>query len=310
MSWSRAASRTTGRSAATASTDRSVWSHRSSPAILFWGIPRWAARSGEIGASRPVSLSSRSPTDGSGAPSSLLELGRDPLAGQVGRPARPVPGSRPASPASTPNPSVADSRTARIIRSASSSNRARGSPTARRTRARASAEPVVRVDEPGRLARSGAPGHRVDGEVAAGQVELDGVAELDVVRSPEVGVVVVGAEGRDVERRPVAPDADRAERVLVDRPGHELHDPLGQGVRGEIPVVRRPTEHDVAQRPADDVGRLSVRPERLEQGADGRRDRAVDGVRPTGRGRQLRPRNRYERHASLRSSPRYGVNSE
>ena len=311
MSWSSAASRTTGRSAGAASTVRSVWSQRSSPGILFWGIPRWAARSGEIGASRPVSLSSRSPTDGTGARQQLVELGGDPLARQVGdelgacldrRPASPARSrSRASPPAGPPGPSGA-----RPPRTAPADRRRRAG-----RRPRTSARPPYGSTSAGRLARPGAPGHRVDREVAAGEVELDRVAELDPVRPPEVGVVVVGPEGRDLERpRRRAGRATVPNAVLVDRAREELDDPFGQGVRGEVPVGGRPAEEDVAQRPADDVGGVAARPERLEQVADGRRDRAVDGVRPTGRGRQLRPRKRYVRHASLRSSARYGVNSE
>ena len=50
-----------------ASTERRVWSQRSSPAILFCGTPRCAASSGAMTASRPVSSASRSPTEGRGA---------------------------------------------------------------------------------------------------------------------------------------------------------------------------------------------------------------------------------------------------
>ncbi len=309
MSWSRAASRTTGRPSA----DRVHRPQRVVPQVLagdlVLGDPPLR---GEVRRDRReqagVAQQAEPDRRHRGA-EQLAQLGCDPLAGQVGDQLGPGldPGQRarfhpeaegrrqpdrpdhPERVLLEPCPRVADG--------AQDAGTCIG-------------QPVVRVHESGRLARPGAPGHGVDGEVAAREVELDGVAELDVVRPAEVGVVVVGPEGRDVEDRPVAPDADRAERVLVDRAGHELDDPLGQCVRGEIPVIRRSTEDDIAQRPADDVGRLSVRPERLEQGTDSRRDRASDGVRPTGRGRQLRPRNRYERHTSLRSSPRYGVNSE
>ena len=153
-------------------------------------------------------------------------------------------------------------------------------------------ETVVRVHERRRLAWSRAPGHGVDREVAARQVEFDGVAELDAVRSPEVGVVVVGPEGRDLEDLAVTPDGDGPEPVLVDGAREEIDEPFGQRVRGEIPVHGPPPEDDVAQRPADDIRGLTGRPECLEQGADGGRDRALDGVGPADRGRQLRPRNR------------------
>ena len=118
------------------------------------------------------------------------------------------------------------------------------------------------------------------------------VAELDPVRPPEVGVVVVGPEGRDLEDLAVVPDGDRPEPVLVDGVREERDDRLGQRVRGEVPVVRAPAEDDVAQRAADDVRGVAGRPERLEQVVDGAGDRVRDGGRPAGRARQLRPRNR------------------
>ncbi len=58
---------------------------------------------------------------------------------------------------------------------------------------------VVRVDQPRRIARSCAPCHGIDREVAPGEVDLDRVAEFDPVRPPEIGVLVVRAEGRDLE---------------------------------------------------------------------------------------------------------------
>ena len=236
MSWSRVASRTTGRVAGAASTARSVWSQRSSPGTLFWGIPRWAARSGEIARSRSVSLISRRPTDGTGAASSLSSSAaiRSPdrwraSSARAWIPAR-VAGS-------TPNPSVAASRTARIIRRASSSKRVRASPTARNKRASVSASPSNGSRKRRRPPGSDPPGHRVDREVAAGQVQLDAVAELDPVRSPEVGVVVIRPERRDLEDLVVVADGDRAEPVLVDGVREERDDRLGQRPRREVPVL-------------------------------------------------------------------------
>ena len=183
------------------------------------------------------------------------------------------------------------------MRSASSSNRFRGSPTARRRCGPRVGGAVVRVHQPGRTGgcRRRPPGHRVAGQVAAGEVHLDGVAELDAVRPPEVGVVVVGAEGRDLEDVVAAPDRHRSEPVLVDRAGDELEDALGQGIRGEIPVLGRPAEKRVAQRPADDVRRMAARPQGREQVVDLGRDRRPQGrreVRPVVGRDQFRPRNR------------------
>ena len=238
-----------------------------------------------------------------------------------GRPAR-ARAWMPASVAgSMPKSSVAARRTTRSMRSASSSKRRRGSPTARRVRDARSASPSCGSTSDRRLARPAAPGDGVDGHVAAGQVELDRVGELDVMRPPEVGVVVVGAEGRDLDLadgRVAGPDGDRPERVLVDGVVEQRLGLLGPGGRGQVPVPRRHAQQRVAQRAADDPGGVAGRLERGQDVQDRRRDRGGHVRGSIGRGRRRRtaglgqffPRNRYDRHASLRSSSRYGVNSE
>ena len=168
---------------------------------------------------------------------------------------------------------------------------------------------AVRVDERGRLARSCAPGHRVDREVPASQVDIDRVAELDAVRSPEVGVVMVGPEGRDLEWRAVAADRHGPELVLIDGAREQLDELLGTGVRREVPVVWTPIEDDITQRPPDDIRGMPRHPERPKQVVDGAGDGSLDRGRRRRIG-QLRPRKRYVRHASLCSSRRYGVNIE
>ena len=129
------------------------------------------------------------------------------------------------------------------------------------------------------------------------------LGELDPVRPPEVGVVVVAAERRDLVQLAAARHGHRPEPVLVGGLREELQEPFGQRVRGQVPVGRRAAEQHVAQRTADHVAGLARRPERLEELGDRTGDRVLDR-------RQLRPRKRYVRQASLRSSPRYGVNSE
>ena len=160
---------------------------------------------------------------------------------------------------------------------------------------------VVRVDEARWFARPRAPGHRIDRQVAPREIQLDRVTELHVMRSPEVRVVVIAPERGDLEHLATMANGDGPEPVLIERPGKELDDPFGLGVGREIPVGRATTEHDVAQGPTDDERRVTRGPEGLEQLARGGRDRPSDGG---GRVRQLRPRNRYERHASLCSSAR------
>ena len=313
MSWRSAASRTTGRPPV----DRV---HRPQACGPTGPRPRScsggcrAGRRGpaEMGASSPVSRQQPQPDRRHRSPEELVQLGGDPLARQVrdqlgscldpgqrrgldrrtrGSPTAGPPGPSGAHPPRTVALGIAD-------RAQHAARRASASPSYGSTNAR-------------RLARPRAPGHRVDREVAPRQVELDRVAELDPVRPPEVGVVVVGPERRDVEDLAVAPDR-RPSRTgsRRRRPGSSstIRSGRASDARSQSSGVRPRTTS--RNEPPTTYAATTGRPERLEQGADGCRDRAVDGVRPAGRGRQLRPRNRYERHASLRSSPRYGVNSE
>ena len=240
MSWTSAASRTTGRPAGAASTERSVWSHRSSPGDLVLGDPALRCQLRRDPGEQPgvAQAAADRPT---AAPRRAACRARSRCARRRGGGrGRPWPGSRPASPASTPKPSVAARRTVRTIRRASSSKRSRGSPTARSRSGRDVAGPVVRVHQPGRIGRVGAraPRHRVAGQVAAGEVQLDRVAELDPMRAPEVGVVVVGAEGRDLVELAVVADRHRPEAVLVDRAGKQLEHRLRAARRRRGPSPR------------------------------------------------------------------------
>src|ERR1035437_409235 len=75
---------------------------------------------------------------------------------------------------------------------------------------------AVRVNEPGLLAGSGAPGHRVHGEIAPGQVLFDRVAELDGVRMAEVRVRNVAPEGGDLVMTAGVAHDHRTEPVLIE----------------------------------------------------------------------------------------------
>ena len=127
---------------------------------------------------------------------------------------------------------------------------------------------AVRVDETRVLVRLAAPGHSVDREVAAGQVLLDRIPELDAV-----GVAVVGV--RDVATKRgylvlglgVAHD-HRPETVLVQRPGEEALDPVRTGVGGQIPIRGVTAEQCVAQTAAHDKCGVSASPESGQQLGD------------------------------------------
>jgi hypothetical protein len=117
------------------------------------------------------------------------------------------------------------------------------------------------------------------------------------VGPPEVGVLVVAAERGDLEDLAVPANADCPEAVLVDGSRKEVKEPFRAGVRGQVPIGGRSTERGIAQGATDDICRLAGVPQDLEQRVDRVRDRALEC-------RQLRPRKRYVRQASLRSSPR------
>jgi hypothetical protein len=159
----------------------------------------------------------------------------------------------------------------------------------------------VGIDEPGRGRCVGrAPGERVHREVAPGEIGLDRRPELDPMRPPEVGVVVVGPECRDLVLASRAPDRDRPEAVLVGGVLEQRGRLLGKGGRGKVPIDRRAPEERIAQRPTDNVRRVARAPERSKEVLDLVRDRADQGVGIA----QFRPRKRYVRQASLRSSAR------
>ena len=114
-------------------------------------------------------------------------------------------------------------------------------------------QPAERVDEGER----GEPHrHRVDAEVAAGQVALEGVAVGDH-RLAGVGLVLLGAVGRHLDDDVAAAGADRAE-LLADVPvggaprGEQPLGLLGTGGGGEVEVVAHLAEEGVTDRAADE----------------------------------------------------------
>jgi hypothetical protein len=108
------------------------------------------------------------------------------------------------------------------------------------------------------------------------------------MRPPEVGVVVVGPERRDLVLVTGSPDGDRPELVLVDRVLEQGGGLLGERRGGQIPVSGRPSELSVSQRPTDDIRRMSRAPERSKEVMDRVRDRAAQVVGMA----QFRPRKR------------------
>jgi hypothetical protein len=124
--------------------------------------------------------------------------------------------------------------------------------------------------------------------------------------SPEVGIVMVRPEGRDLVLVTAAPDRDGSEPVLICSVLEERGGLLRKGRGREVPVDRRATEQRIPQRATDDIGGVTVVPQDPQELPDRARDRAGQVAAVA----QFRPRKRYVRQASLRSSARYGVNIE
>ena len=160
---------------------------------------------------------------------------------------------------STANPSWAANRAARIIRSGSSSKDCSGVTGVRSTPAARSASPPngstnVSDGQPHR--------HRVDREVAAREVALEGVAERDL-RLAGRRVVHVRAVGGDLDddvvRARRAPANRRAPIVPNSLPMSQCASPhaassrglVGRGRGREVQVRRRPPEERVPHRAAD-----------------------------------------------------------
>src|SRR5690606_18458887 len=118
--------------------------------------------------------------------------------------------------------------------------------------------------------------HRVDGEVAAQQVAVDAVAELDDGFAADP-VVAVGAIRGDLDLFALHAGADRAERAadVPVRAGDRLDDTedvVWTRVGGEVEVVGGPAQDRVAHGTAYD-GEFEAR------GGEGVREGGDDGMR-------------------------------
>ena len=148
------------------------------------------------------SAMSRSPTDGRGAASSCSSSApiRSPDRCAASGACSPDRGERrrlDLEPERRREPDRAE-HPQRVLRgTAAPGRRPRAGSAAAGRRARRTGRPARWRSPSGRAP----PGDRVDGEVAAREVGLEVVAELDPVRPPEVGVVVLGPERRDLEHR-------------------------------------------------------------------------------------------------------------
>ena len=282
-SWSSAASRTTGRSAGAASTVRSVWSQRSSPGILFWGIPACAASSGTTTASSPVSCGRRRPTDGARRREQLLELGRDPLAGEMRGEPGVARGSRRGSPARSRTqgggqPHGPDHSQRVLVESCVSGRRRPGGGAAAGRRARRRGP---RASAPASIA---ARPHAIALTVKSRRPRSAATStELDLMRPAVVGVLVVRRNvvtwyTSSSRRMATVPNGSRRRRR------EQLHQLFGKRVRREIPVRGAAPQQGVAQRaarrcsPRDRGGQVDHRPATTASGTiPASRSAAVSG---------------------------------
>ena len=153
-------------------------------------------------------------------------------------------------------PSCATNRAARSIRSGSSRERRPRARAACRVASRAEVLHTLEgVDE---LAVGQPDRHRVDREVAAGEIGLDVLRERDRGLRSSSGYTLL-PEGRDLDQgavpsRPHGPEP-HAHEVLGLRPALEEPRRLGgRGVGGEVAVGRRRRpDHEVADHAADQI---------------------------------------------------------
>jgi len=122
---------------------------------------------------------------------------------------------------------------------------------------------------------------------------------------------MIGPKGRDLEHVAAVADGHRPEGVLVDGARKQRHDLIGERARGEVPIRGGPVEEDIAKRSSDGIRGVPGAGQCGQDAANGMRDSSRDPLRSfDALARQFRPRKRYVRHASFRSSVRYGVKSE
>ena len=116
--------------------------------------------------------------------------------------------------------------------------------------------------------------HRIDGEVASGQIVVQVVAEGDGVGAPMVGVGAVVAIRGDLVRLLADVDLDGPEPVLVARAREEPDDLVRACVRGEIPVGGLHAAQEVAHAPAHEVRLVARFAERGRDRANRGRNRS------------------------------------
>ena len=291
MSCSSAARRTTGRPAGAASTARSVWSHRSSPGILFCGMPALGRELRRDHGEQP------------GVHGEPEAGGRDRRRQQLRRARRPT---------RSPLRWATSEALAAI---AVERPRLDLEPERRREPNRPD-HPERVLAEPGRRVADGpqAPSRQVvePGE-RVGQAMSRRPASSPTAGPPQaIALTVKSRRARSASRS--APKATRCgrrksayscsvrngvisntscprrtatvpNRFSYTDPWNSGEDLVRQRVRGEVPVRRPPVEERVAQRAADDVGRVPARAELVDERDHPGRQR---GGEPAGRGLEVR----------------------
>ena len=113
--------------------------------------------------------------------------------------------------------------------------------------------------------------HRIDREIATGQIAIDAIEELDVIRMPPVTIGAVSSVCRDLEGFVIDDDGhgtvldagiDRLE-ACISSCGLDL---LGLGRGGDIPIVGNAAHESIAHAPAHDIRLVARRFEQVENG--------------------------------------------
>ena len=274
MSWSSAASRTTGSVAARRRPSAACGPRGPRPRSCSGA--RRAGRRAPAGrpSSSPVSASSRSPTDGRSAreqlarapPRSARRTGA-PTSGACSRIAASVAGSI-VEPERRGEPDGADHPQRVLLEPRAAARRRRAG-----RRAATSARPPNGSTSAGAARAGVGAGVGVAPQAIALTVKsrrarstLERRPELDPVRPPEVGVVVVAPERRDLVLVAARADGDRPEPVLVDgaREERRASAPGSASVARSQSSARRPSSASRSEPPTTYAG-VAGGPERPEE---------------------------------------------
>ena len=101
--------------------------------------------------------------------------------------------------------------------------------------------------------------HGIDGQVPPGQIFLNGLGKFDRIRMAAIGIAAVRAEGGDLVSpvRGLHRDGAVLQSRGKGRRAEDLHDLLGPGGGGNIPVLRLTAQLQIPDAAAHQIGAIA-----------------------------------------------------